>query len=425
MDSFSHTVEAYLNPHTTDSPLPFVTLGAVDKSGAFYYEKFFGSDCSTAAGPQDTNSVHWVAPCSKLVTTIAALQCVEKGVLTLDGYIGDVLPEWKNPKILIGFEENGEPILKPTQSHISLGFSRHMLSRSSGMAYAFLDPLMSKYQDWQGAKPKSNLTIVRTGECGSDRIPTADKGTTKIPSTRFSFSSPERDGDTSQKPNMSACWSVSHDPVPWTLQLNDAQVERVNGGIKLGEYMRRNIFEPLGIKDMTFHLEDREDMRKRLARMWQRTPDGGLQMRNDWFMPDPVFDDFGGTGLYATAPELLKIYAALLRDDERLLRKETVDLMFTPHIPTTVDFDDARKASVFVRNSVFNSIPDDAAANSGLGGVLNTTAVPGRRGAPSLTWSGMSNCFWWIDSKSRKLDEGSLKATGLQRRLAMRSGIVD
>ncbi|KAK8151409.1 beta-lactamase/transpeptidase-like protein [Phyllosticta citrichinensis] len=349
MDSFSHTVEAYLNPHTTDSPLPFVTLGAVDKSGAFYYEKFFGSDCSTAAGPQDTNSVHWVAPCSKLVTTIAALQCVEKGVLTLDGYIGDVLPEWKNPKILIGFEENGEPILKPTQSHISLG---HMLSRSSGMAYAFLDPLMSKYQDWQGAKPKSNLTIILIFE----------------PGTRWRYF-PEA-------------------------EYVGLLVERVNGGIKLGEYMRRNIFEPLGIKDMTFHLEDREDMRKRLARMWQRTPDGGLQMRNDWFMPDPVFDDFGGTGLYATAPELLKIYAALLRDDERLLRKETVDLMFTPHIPTTVDFDDARKASVFVRNSVFNSIPDDAAANSGLGGVLNTTAVPGRRGAPSLTWSGMSNCFW-------------------------------
>ncbi|KAK7533074.1 beta-lactamase/transpeptidase-like protein [Phyllosticta citribraziliensis] len=358
MDSFSHTVGAYLKPHTTDSPLPFVTLGAVDKSGAFYYEKFFGTDCSTAAGPQDTSSVHWVASCSKLVTTIAALQCVEKGLLTLDGDIGDVLPEWKNPKILIGFEDNGEPILKPTQSHISL---RHMLSRSSGMAYAFLDPLMSKYQDWHGAKPKSNLTIKDS----FDEILIFEPG------TRWRYS-PEA-------------------------EYVGLLVERVNGGIKLGEYMRRNIFEPLGIKDMTFHLEDREDMRKRLARMWQRTPDGGLQMRNDWFMPDPVIDDFGGTGLYATAPELLKIYAALLRNDERLLKKETVDLMFTPHIPTTVDFDDARKASVFVRNSVFNSIPDDAAVNSGLGGVLNTTAVPGRRGAPSLTWSGMSNCFWWID----------------------------
>lgn len=43
----------------------------------------------------------------------------------------------------------------------SHAFRRHMLSRSSGMAYAFLDPLMSKYQNWHGAKPKNNLTIVR------------------------------------------------------------------------------------------------------------------------------------------------------------------------------------------------------------------------------------------------------------------------
>ncbi|KAK7565432.1 beta-lactamase/transpeptidase-like protein [Phyllosticta citricarpa] len=372
MDSLSHTVASFLKPQATDSPLPFVTLGAVDEPGTFYYEKFFGTDCSTAAGPQDTTAVHWVASCSKLVTTIAALQCVEKGLLTLDGDIGDVLPEWKNPKILVGFEEDGEPILKPAQNHISLRYSaasrcsraitytlsRHMLSRSSGMAYAFLDPLMSKYQEWHGAKPKNNLTIRDS----FDEILIFEPG------TRWRYS-PEA-------------------------EYVGLLVERVNGGIKLGEYMRRNIFEPLGIRDMTFHLEEREDMRKRQARMWQRTPDGGLQMLDNCVMPDPVIDDFGGTGLYATVPELLKIYAALLRDDERLLKKETIDLMFTPHIPTTVDFDDARKASIFVRNSIFNSMPDDTAVNSGLGGVMNTTPVPGRRGAPSLTWSGMPNCFW-------------------------------
>ncbi|KAK7513044.1 beta-lactamase/transpeptidase-like protein [Phyllosticta citriasiana] len=359
MDSFSHTVAGFLKPQATDSPLPFVTLGAVD-------EPVLRHRLQHAAGLQDTTAVHWVASCSKLVTTIAALQCVEKGLLTLDGDIGDVLAEWKNPKILVGFEEDGEPILKPAQNHISLSYSaasrcfqtitytlsRHVLSRSSGMAYAFLDPLMSKYQEWHGAKPKNNLTIY----------------------------SPEA-------------------------EYVGLLVERVNGGIKLGEYMRRNIFEPLGIRDMTFHLEEREDMRKRQARMWQRTPDGGLQMLDNCVMPDPVIDDFGGTGLYATVPELLKIYAALLRDDERLLKKETIDLMFTPHIPTTVDFDDARKASVFVRNSVFNSIPDDTAVNSGLGGVMNTTPVPGRRGAPSLTRSGMSNCFWLLPGGDNKTIE--------------------
>ncbi len=46
-------------------------------------------------------------------------------------------------------------------------------------------------------------------------------------------------------------------------------VERVTG-MSLGKYMQKNIWEPLGIKSMTFHLEERSDMRSRLMATSER-----------------------------------------------------------------------------------------------------------------------------------------------------------
>lgn len=44
-------------------------------------------------------------------------------------------------------------------------------------------------------------------------------------------------------------------------------VERVNGGMSLGEYMKAHIWSPLGINDMTFHLDQRPDLRGQLSDM--------------------------------------------------------------------------------------------------------------------------------------------------------------
>lgn len=64
-----------------------------------------------------------IASSTKFITTIAALQCVEKGLLTLDGAIGDVLPEWKDPKILTGFDESDRPVFVPAKNTVTLRYA--------------------------------------------------------------------------------------------------------------------------------------------------------------------------------------------------------------------------------------------------------------------------------------------------------------
>lgn len=63
-----------------------------------------------------------VASVTKLVTCVAAMQCVERHVVKLDDVISIGLPEWKDPQILKGFDEdnNLKAILYKAQNPILL-----------------------------------------------------------------------------------------------------------------------------------------------------------------------------------------------------------------------------------------------------------------------------------------------------------------
>ena len=57
------------------------------------------------------------------MTTIAAMQCVERGLLSLDGDVTDILPELKGREILKGFEEGSQkPILVENTKKMTLRY---------------------------------------------------------------------------------------------------------------------------------------------------------------------------------------------------------------------------------------------------------------------------------------------------------------
>lgn len=105
------------------------------KRGKFEYKKAFGKavfkDEASVSLPLDATFI--MASCTKLLTTIAALQAVERGLLELDTDISSILIEYKNIDILTGFEEStGKPILKKAKNCITLrlvytNFSVHPL----------------------------------------------------------------------------------------------------------------------------------------------------------------------------------------------------------------------------------------------------------------------------------------------------------
>ena len=100
------------------------------------------------AAEMQVDTVIWAASCTKLMTTVAALQCVEKSLFTLDEDISRVLPEWESPDILTGFNEaTAKPILRKATKSITL---RQLLSHSCGMAYDSMSPLLAALRKIQG-----------------------------------------------------------------------------------------------------------------------------------------------------------------------------------------------------------------------------------------------------------------------------------
>ena len=62
-----------------------------------------------------------LASCTKLMTAISALQCVERGLLVLDQDVSPLLPEVGEFGILTGFDDaTGQPVTTPLTKHVTL-----------------------------------------------------------------------------------------------------------------------------------------------------------------------------------------------------------------------------------------------------------------------------------------------------------------
>jgi methyl acetate hydrolase len=71
-----------------------------------------------------------LASMTKAVTSVAAMQLVERGLLDLDAPIGALLPPLDDAQVLIGFDDRERPILREAKCPITL---RHLLSHTSGL----------------------------------------------------------------------------------------------------------------------------------------------------------------------------------------------------------------------------------------------------------------------------------------------------
>ncbi|OBT86218.1 hypothetical protein VE02_06198 [Pseudogymnoascus sp. 03VT05] len=118
---------------------------ASDAEGNFVYDKALGKRTllSSEKLPQQLDDVLFLASATKLLTTIAALQCVEDGLLTLTGDLSFIAPDLASKQVITGFSDDGEtPVLEPPRGPITLEM---LLTHSSGVVYDFINPLVTKW----------------------------------------------------------------------------------------------------------------------------------------------------------------------------------------------------------------------------------------------------------------------------------------
>jgi CubicO group peptidase (beta-lactamase class C family) len=159
-------------------------------------------------------------------------------------------------------------------------------------------------------------------------------------------------------------------------------------------YMRRRVFGPLGMDDSGFFLSD--DQRGRLASMHARTPDGGLTPI-PFGMPPTTYFGMGGGGLYSNPGQYLHFLDSMLGRGPQLLNAAHISALCAREIEGA--HVGVLESSQPNTSNTFDPFPDATKAWT-LGFVANLTPGPNGRAAGSLTWAGLSNCYYWIDRAS-------------------------
>ena len=335
-----------------------VAMAATDKG--VLYEGAFGPRVLEAGAPAMTmDTVFRIASMTKAITSVAAMQLVEQGKLTLEGPVPNIDPALGSPQVLEGFDAAGAPKLRPARQPITL---RHLLTHTAGFSYDIWDPNVGRYVKAAGLPARS------TAKVASIRTP-------------LSFDPGEK-------------WEYGVN-TDWVGRLVEA-----TSGQPLDVYFREKIFAPLGMKDRGYVITD--EHRARQARLHLRQADGTLIPQP--LEARPVAGEFwsGGGPLYSTARDYMQFLQMLLHggawNGARILRPETVALMgqnHTGNIPAGI-----MKTQVPAMSNDVDLFPG-APIRWGLGYMLNVQPGPNGRSAASVSWGGIFNTYYWLDSSRR------------------------
>ena len=95
-----------------------VAMAATEKS--IIYDGAFGCRCMGTAAKMSDDTVFRIASMVKLLTSVAAMQLVERGKLSLDEPAEKIDPTLASPFVLTGFDAHGVPQLRTAQKPITL-----------------------------------------------------------------------------------------------------------------------------------------------------------------------------------------------------------------------------------------------------------------------------------------------------------------
>ena len=219
--------------------------------------------------------------CSKLITCVAALQLWEKGLFSLDDKLSDYMPEFAEMSVW----KDGEIV--PAKNPILI---RHLFTMTAGFSYNRNLPQILK------CKEETN------GECQTRELM---KYLAKEP---LGFEPGER-----------FRYSLCHDVL--------AALVEVISGVQFGEYVKNNIFTPLGMNDSTFLLDD--SRLDEIVNQYTYDKETGVKERtktNDYKFGSRF--ESGGAGCVSTLEDYIKFIEAI-RIGNIILKKETINMMAT------------------------------------------------------------------------------------------------
>jgi CubicO group peptidase (beta-lactamase class C family) len=256
--------------------------------------------------PMREDTLFRIASQTKAFTSVAVLQLVEEGKLSLTQQVSTVIPAFA--KTTVAVTTDGQTSIVPAKRQIQI---RDLLTHTAGISYGTQPAIAAQYEA-KGLGPAAGngwyFADKNEGVCDSmERLAT------------LPFVS---------QPGEAYVYGYNTDVL-------GCVVERVSGQT-LEQYFKARIIEPLGLSDTFFYVP--RDKRERLATVYAsvngkaaRAPDGPKGQGH--YVDGPRRGFSGGAGLVSTARDYARFLEMIRRDGEldgkRILSPRAVTLMRT------------------------------------------------------------------------------------------------
>ena len=323
-----------------------------DHEQIFRYQS--GFDSLRDRTPVRHDALYHMYSCTKVATCVAATQLIERGEILATDPVYAYFPEYRDIKIKVKNSDGTEDVV-PAKNVLTI---EHLLTMTGGLNYDLNRPGIRRViAETDGRAP--TLDIVRA---------LAEDPFDFEPGTQYQYS---------------LC-----------LDVVGGLVELVSG-MSLGEYMKENIFDPLGMKNTSFGMDDEKRARLATQYSYDAVNRRAMEMKKDAnpFVFGTEYES-GGAGLVSCVDDQILFADALAnygvgKSGERILSRFGVELMSANHLNEDV-------MKTFVMNQ---------AIGYGYGYGVRTNIDPAFGGNLSpvgeFGWDGARGSYFSCDPKNR------------------------
>ena len=333
-------------------------IALVMRDGQVLYRKAVGLENVAANTPLRPDAIFRIASQTKAVTSVGLMLLYDEGKFQLDDPVSKYLPAFRNGRVLATFNaQDSSYTTVPARSAVTI---RQLFTHTSGISYPVIGTREAR-AIYAKARIPSGIGTP-TGSLAASMDALGALPLLHQPGERFTY-------------------GLSVDVL--------GRLIEVLAGQSLDQYLRKRLFEPLGMKDTFFYLP--ADKQGRLATLYTEdaAKNNAPMAPRDGLTPDypkaPGTYFSGGAGLSSTIDDYAAFLQMLLNNGtyrgRRYLKPATVALITQNHIGDV----------------------NQGANKFGLGFSLTTAQSARQPGlsAGSYEWGGIFGTTYWVDPKEK------------------------
>ena len=350
-----HFTKRYIEPGKIAGALPVVFR----KGSLAYFEPLGRMDVERDK-PMRDDTLFRIYSMTKPITSVALMMLYERGHFQLNDPVSRFIPQWRD---LAVYQAGVVPnfVTRPVERAMTI---KDLFTHMAGLTYGFMN---RTNVDHAYRKLDVGAGEGRTLRTMIDTLATLPLEFS--PGTRWNY-------------------SVASDVLGYLVE--------VISGMSFDAYLKKHVFEPLGMKDTAFQVPARSV--DRFAANYSRGAGKALKLEDDpqtsvYLTPRTFFS--GGGGLVSTAHDYLRFCRMLVNggelDGARILGRKTIELMTRNHLPNDED----------LTRWALGSFSETANEGYGFGLGFSINLGPARTAtigsAGEYAWGGAASTIFWVD----------------------------